>query len=339
LNIYGICKTCPQSFPITVAVTDNTGITYSEDIPIFIDNVAEVINNAPTDLSSGITLNTNGGNNAYLEADAGSVFGGLESLAVEISFSTSNPKNATIVSYVSGASEELELSFQGLGQLEIEVGNSLIISTGTDYTTLVDGQLHSLAFNWDNTLGDWSVYIDGTLVDSGTGLNAGHTILGGGNLVLGQNNGSAGIDTSIRNFEGTYHDLRVWNTTRSESEIAINHQNKFDSHTLPTDLVANWQMSGFNSSNQIVDVVNANHLTLKHAMFAGFEPNTPTDFLNINENSLNGASVGFVVPAVNDHVGDLINDGSFASAATGVLIQSGNLIGGPSGHYGNRDPH
>ena len=71
---------------------------------------------------------------------------------MEIGFSTSNPKNATIVSYVSGASEELELSFQGLGQLEIEVGNSLIISTGTDYTTLVDGQLHSLAFTWDLSL-------------------------------------------------------------------------------------------------------------------------------------------------------------------------------------------
>jgi len=196
--------------------------------------------------------------------------------------------------------------------------------------------LHSLAFSWDNTHGDWFIYVDGELVDSGSGLNAGDTLQGSGTLVLGQNNGPAGITAPSNNFEGTYYDVRVWNTARSEIEIALNHQRKFDPTALPSDLVANWQMDGFSGTgnNQITNVVNTGaDLTIKHATGDGFVAGIPTDFLNIDENTANGSSVGFVVPTDPDEPQNLVNDGLFTSRDTTGHVEEGDTIGGPDGHW------
>jgi len=321
---------------ITVEVIDKAGSFFSEDLSVTIDDALEAIDNPPTNLSSGIALNTDDGNDAYLEANAGTIFDGLDSLTFEVSFSTSNEAGTTLVSYVSGTSEELEILLRSSGQLDIELGNRDVRSTAIDYSLLADGQLHSLAFSWDNTHGDWFIYVDGELVDSGSGLNAGDTLQGSGTLFLGQNNGPAGITAPSNNFEGTYYDVRVWNTARSEIEIALNHQRKFDPTALPSDLVANWQMDGFSGTgnNQITNVVNTGaDLTIKHATGDGFVAGIPTDFLNIDENTANGSSVGFVVPTDPDEPQNLVNDGLFTSRDTTGHVEEGDTIGGPDGHW------
>ena len=50
---------------VTVRTTDVDSNTYDEAFTISLNNLVED-NNAPTDLSSGIELNTDGGNDAYL---------------------------------------------------------------------------------------------------------------------------------------------------------------------------------------------------------------------------------------------------------------------------------
>ena len=62
---------------ITIRTTDVDSNTYDEVFTISLNDLAEA-NNSPTDLSSGIELNADGGNDAYFEAsDGDAIVGGL----------------------------------------------------------------------------------------------------------------------------------------------------------------------------------------------------------------------------------------------------------------------
>ncbi len=62
-----------SSHTITVRATDSSGQTFDRVVTIGTTDA----NEAPTDLTSGINLNTDGGNNAYLmTSSGGSIFGG-----------------------------------------------------------------------------------------------------------------------------------------------------------------------------------------------------------------------------------------------------------------------
>ena len=57
---------------------------------IAVDDATE-LDTAPTDLSSGIELNTDGGNDAYLyNTDAGTLLSGLSQFTFESTFSSTN---------------------------------------------------------------------------------------------------------------------------------------------------------------------------------------------------------------------------------------------------------
>jgi hypothetical protein len=67
-----------------------------------------------------------------------------------------------------------------------------------------------LGLSWDNTNGDWSLYLDGEMVESGSGLAAGATLDAGGTLILGQEQDSVGGGfESIEAFQGTLYDVRI----------------------------------------------------------------------------------------------------------------------------------
>ena len=74
-------------------------------------------------------------------------------------------------------------------------------------------------------------------------------------------------------------------------------------------------MDGFNGSNKVVDIVSEgttnNRLSIGHASGAGFVASTPVDELNVDENSANGTSVGYVVPTDPDLHHDIVSDGLF----------------------------
>ena len=151
------------TYNVTVEVTDSAGNTYSEMLPINIDDALE-LSTAPTDLSSGIELNTDGGNNAYLVAsDGGAVLGGAAELTVEVLFSSVGTDETTLISYLgANARNDLTITLMPDGSAFFILNNVAVTGlNGIDYSTLQDGNVHAVALTWDNTNGDWTLHVDG----------------------------------------------------------------------------------------------------------------------------------------------------------------------------------
>ncbi|MEM6474170.1 MAG: LamG-like jellyroll fold domain-containing protein, partial [Planctomycetota bacterium] len=324
--------------------TDVDSNTRDESFTISLNNLVED-NNAPTDLSNGIELNTDGGNDAYLAAaDGGALLGGLTKLTFETQFAvTDDTVDHTLISYGGSTGNEFKVQYFNTtvggvqSRLVVVVNNEATYSSAIDYRTLQDGEVHSLATSWDSTNGEWSVYIDGKLIDSGTGLAIGESIEAGGTLVFGQEQDGNGTGFQTREtLKATLYDVRIWNEVRSEAEIALNHQHKFDSGSLPSGLIANWQMDGFDGSNEVVDVVSGNNLSIANVgAGGGFITSTPIEDLHVSENAVDGGSVGFVVPSDPDSRQDVVDDGLFnhAGATAYVNVSTGQTIGGAGGSW------
>ncbi len=240
---------------VTVRVTDVDSNTYDEAFTISLNDLVEN-NNAPSDLSSGIELNTDGGNDAYLLAsDGGAILGGLTQFTFESTFQIEDQGGEpTLFSYYNGG-DEARLRFDVSDHLRLKI-NNVNVTTANSYSELLDGETHHVAVSWDNSNGDVHFYIDGKYAESITGLASGHALVSGGTLSIG--NEQDGPDSGYgvgQAFHGTLYDVRVWNEVRSEAEISLNYQQKFDSGNVPSGLVANWQME-FNGSNEVVDIVS-----------------------------------------------------------------------------------
>ena len=319
------------SYDVDVQVTDATGNSYTETMSIAVDDATE-LDSAPTDLSSGIELNTDGGNDAYLQAaDGGLVLGGRDEITIELEFASDDLSDTPLIHYYT-TNNQVDVYVSPTGDLKVSINDNTFTSTALDYRSLADGNHQSLAISWDNTNGDVAVYVNGEFTDSGTGISQGHIIATGGSLVFGQEQDAlgGGFDSS-QVFQGTLYDVRIWDEVRSEAEISLNHQQKFDTSSLPSGLIANWQMDGFNGSNEVVDVVSANNLSIGHATGTGFIASTPVEDLHISENATDGASVGFVVPSDPDWPQDVVSDGLFLEAPDpGVSTQynTGQTFGG-----------
>ena len=297
---------------LTVRVTNGEGNTYDEAFTIALNNLTEA-NNAPTDLSSGIELNTDGGNDAYLIAgDGGAVLGGLTSVSLEIQFATDDTVSFTpLFSYASPSNDnEFALVFAGTDAY-LYIADNDILLTGIDYTTLRDGTLQHLAVTWDSTNGDWALYSNGELIEHGTGHEVGNALEAGGELVFGNEQDTlGGTFQSDQSFQGTLYDIRIWNEVRSEAEIALNYQTKIDSNDIPTGLVANWQMDGFDGSNEVVDVVSGNNLSIGHA--AGSTTNISNWSNQTGSINASGSTVTFTGSSTNNW-DTQVNSNTFSS--------------------------
>ena len=114
---------------------------------------------------------------------------------------------------------------------------------------------------------------------------------GSADLIFEQEEDGNGNYNAASAFNGTFYDIRIWDEVRSEPEIALNHLQKLDltpSEVASLGLVANWQFDGFNGSNEVVDVVSNNNLSIGHATGTGFIASTPVEDLHISENATNG---------------------------------------------------
>jgi len=327
---------------ITVETTDSNGLVYSKILTIDVDQAVE-LDSTPNNLSSGIELNTDTGNDAYLIADNGNaVFGGLSSFTAEISFALEDSSKATLFSYrtptdTAGNDDAFRLQLMQTGEIRAAVNGIILKTTGFDFHQITNDKPHTLSFTWDNRHGDWTMLVDGKLVGSGVeAATAGQTIRTGGTLIFGHEQDAVAGGFGTGNvFDGTIYDIRVWNKVRTEAEIALTYQHKYDINSPPASLIANWQMDDFDVSNQVVDVIGSNNLSIGHVTGTGFKPNTPVKDLNINENSVNGSSVGFVVPSHPDSPYNIIEDGSFryAGATNLQTINAGQTIGGAGGSW------
>ena len=324
---------------LTVRVSDGTN-TFDKNFTVSLNDLNET-NAAPTDMSSGINLNTDGGNNAYLmTTSGGTVFGGRTALTLEVSYTMLNnaSSESPFVSYAvpAGADNEVYLRVTPGGILSLAI-NGTVSSTTSAYSQLVDGKQHSVAVSWDNTNGDVLFYIDGQFVQMNTGVKAGTTIAAGGTLVLGQEQDApnANFNTAQR-FSGTLHEVRVWDRAISGEQISQNYQQKLGS--TPTGLVADWRMTGFNGSNQVVDEVGGINLSVANVTGGGWTTSTPTASLSVSENATVGTIVGSVVATEAMNTRDIVADGLFREAAnpgTVTSYSSGQTFGNWTVQSGN----
>lgn len=333
-----------SSHTLSIRTTDIDGNTYDEAFTISLNNLVEA-NNAPTDLSSGIELNTDGGNDAYLVADdGGAILGGLAQLTVETTFAVyeTNFDNVLFSYATASGSSQFHVEIKDYGDIFVRLNGSAGSFNDFVYSDLLlDGKSHHFALSWDNTNGDIAIYIDGQLMESKTNFFTGQTIAGGvgdGTFLLGQDRYTiADSFDADEGIHGTYYDLRIWDEVRSAAEIELNYQQKFESANLPSGLIANWQMDGFNGSNEVVDVVSANNLSIGHASGAGFTASTPTDDLHISEHASDGTRVGYVVPTDPDITNDIVLDGQFTEYTASGNLTTGQTFGGWTVGTGNVD--
>ncbi|MCA9189635.1 MAG: cadherin domain-containing protein, partial [Planctomycetales bacterium] len=323
------------SHAITVKAISSDGSTSTQAFTI---NVADA-NEAPTDLTmagnSGVALNSDGGNNAYLyTTSGGDIVGGLTALTIETTFSSTNlgSTGSPLFSYhVGGASDEIELSIytnNGGPHFQFEVSEETAFALDYDASVLFDGKEHQVSATWDSTTGAWEIYVDGSEVASGSGIATGATIASGGTIVLGQEQDSLGggfDNTTV--FKGTIHDFRVFDDVRTAQEIADNVFGQVES-TEP-GLLADWRMDDL-SSGTTTDSVSGNHLTVGNVSGTGWISSTPSLVLGVAEGVQSGYLVG-TVSATDPDAGDsftyaLTNDagGRFAIDSTSGQISVAN---------------
>ena len=292
----------------------------------------------PIDLSSGVELNADGGNDALLISDSG-LGTDLDATTFEIQFAANDiPDETVFLSFSNGVgtNDEFSIQIQNDGRLQLDFGSaSGLFASGINYSdALLDGEFHSLAVTWNRVGGAWAIYIDGQLEESDSNLNQGQALdTTSGRFVFGQE--QDGLNTGYQadqHFSGTIYDVRIWDRVRSGTEIADNYQQKLDPNDLPNGLVANWQFDGFDNSGQVVDVVGGNNLSVGNATGTGFVSSTPVDSLNVDENSVEGTRVGFVIPTNVDtstSIYSLSNDvgGRFAiDSATGEITVANQAL-------------
>ncbi len=305
------------SHTLTVRVTDGSGATFDKNFTIAINNLTEE-NNAPTDLSAGINLNTDGGNNAYLmTSNGGSVLGGRTAMTIEVSYAMSSnaSSESPLISYaVAGSDNEVYLRFSPSGAITLTLNQNSSVSTG-NIAALVDGKQHAIAVSWDNTAGDVRFYVDGQLVQTSTGVKTGVSLQAGGTLVMGQDQDSVngGFNASQR-FSGSIYDVRVWDRAISDEQISLNYQQA--PGATETGLIANWRMSGLSGGNTVVDSVSGVNLTVANVAVGGsFTASTPTAGLVVTENASAGTRVGQVLVTDVDLSRDIVADGLFREGA------------------------
>ncbi len=252
----------------------------------------------------GISLNTDGGNNAYLQADnGGTIFSGLTAMTIEFQFTGQTIANggvSTLLSYSTPTNSNALslLAFKSPDGSTETIGMDLDgtwLSANVDLDTIFDGQRHSLAVAWSNTAGAWQIYRDGVLIASGTGAATGQSLDGGGNLVIGhdQDVGSNSYQFGPDNaFKGTLHDLRIFNDVRTAAEIAASFQS--DLRHSESGLIANWKFDDLSEAGVTTGAVSGNNLTVRNVTGSGFTTSTPTLTMQLNENSVTGTRVGEV---------------------------------------------
>ncbi len=262
---------------------------------------------APSDLqitstaNGGLSINEDGGDDAYLIADdGGAILGGLTALTAEVSFSMDAfPNSTNFFSYATGSDDNVfKFNIRDNGNLSFAINSTYIFSSAMDFRTLADGDQHTLSVTWNSAGGAWEMFVDGVSVDDsathGTTLASGVTLAGGGTLVMGNDQDSVdgGYDTTSE-AAATLYDARIFNVVRSDMEIAANYNS-----TLPFDetgLAANWTFNDLSTDGVITDTVSGNNLTVKHASGPGFIPSTPELTFSVDENAVDGTVIGSVV--------------------------------------------
>ena len=173
-------------------------------------------------------------------------------LTVEWLFQGTSPgsNSTSFISYgVSGSTNEfLVFGNSGTGTIQIIV-NGATTDTGILTSSVFDGDTHRMSVSLNTGAGSdgrISLYIDGVeeFRDDGVTNTVGDSLTSGGIFVVGQDQDSlgGGFDPTQAAL-GSFGDIRVWSTERSEEDILATAFERFDNIDLMDhpSLVTNWQ--------------------------------------------------------------------------------------------------
>lgn len=309
--------------------------------------VINLFNDAPTDIEttdvSAISLNADGGNNAYLKVtDNGDILGGLSEFTAEVQFSSAGMSGglSPLMSYNSNGVDAFLLGVRDTGsgaELRFEVGSAGRVVPGYDASELFDGRQHQISITWDSDGGVWEVFVDGDSVGGGSGVRPGYTLSSGGELVLGQEqDAQGGAFSTDQVFEGAYHDVRIFNDVRTDAEIRDGALATVD--PAADGLVANWTMDGL-ADGEVEDVVGGRDLSVANVAGPGWIDSTPAEVITTFDGANDDAFVARVT-GVDPNAGDTLEyalqddaGGRFAiDPATGIVtVADGDLLAGDAG--------
>ena len=260
-------------------------------------------NLAPSDLqaveteSGGLSLNQDGGNDAYLIADDGNAtLGGLSALTAEVRFSMDTfPNSTNFFSFVTKTDfNTFKFNIRDNGDLSLSINDVKLNSSAMDYRLLADGLQHTLSVTWNSSGGVWEMFVDGASKDSGSGLETGQLLddFSGAELVIGNDQDSigSGFDPASE-VAATIYDARIFNDVRTTAEIADNFGRTLAS--TESGMIANWTFNDLSTSGVIVDTVSGNNLTVQNVgSGGGFVTSTPELTFEVRENATDGTVVG-----------------------------------------------
>ncbi|KAL9960797.1 hypothetical protein ACROYT_G034299 [Oculina patagonica] len=94
---------------------------------------------------------------------------------------------------------------------------------GIDYTNFFgkSGWQH-VCYTWENSAGNWKLYMNGEMVKSGTSFRVGKVIKGGGKVIVGQRYSQGDVDQfkPDQHFTGEISHLNIWNMTLGSNVIS-----------------------------------------------------------------------------------------------------------------------
>jgi hypothetical protein len=141
-----------------------------------------------------------------------------------------------LFSYARAAeANEIALSLNSL-QLTLYINGT---ATSDPVALADDGAWHHFVGTWNSSGGALALYVDGVLRHSASSVQSAYSIVGGGALVLGQDQDSlAGGFAANQAWEGEMDEVRVYRRVLSAAEVSEHYNRRF---TNEQKLVGHWK--------------------------------------------------------------------------------------------------
>jgi hypothetical protein len=154
--------------------------------------------------------------------------------------------NQVAISQGTDAVQNMSIGFDNTNKLKFTLGNQVLTSS-VPVTLPTDWHHYAVVYDYDGT--DASVYIDGALAGTNNNFIVDYT--GSGKLVFGK-----AIPSNSNFLNGNLHDIRLWNKTRTISDITMT-MNKVLNRS-QSGLLYNWKMDEAEGLTAKDDIRNRN---------------------------------------------------------------------------------
>ena len=227
---------------------DQRGVTRdaNPDIGAYEHDGAPYAIEATASTGGGLSINADGGNDVYLQADT-SPFSGQSAVTIEVEFSLDSPATGmtTLFSYTDPTNQdELFVGIDTDGEVHFRTSENGGTGYGsiTNASQLLDGNKHTVSVTWENATGILMFYVDGQPLGLGrNSYQTGTTIDAGGTVVIGQHQSIPGSGfVAGDTFSGTIHGVRVFDEVRTAEEISASYQTELPHDESGCSLSGDW---------------------------------------------------------------------------------------------------